>query len=211
MVKAFFTVLALVLFATGAFGASLVLQPGSEGKDAMLASNSPGSNYGSSLFLTENYGSTVETRGILEFDITPVMGATINSATLSLWCVLPNSTNYNFGIYRNTASWVENTVTWNNAPAFFATAYDTQLVSGAAGSQITFNVKNLVAEWAAGTYSNYGMLFKRVDMNNPSAWPYPASSDNTTANYRPRLTVDYTPSTGIAPASLGRVKAAFKD
>jgi len=204
-------VLMAMLVAAAVFADTLVLQPDAAvGKDAMLASNGPSTNYGTYTWLTVNFGSSVEVRGILEFDITPVMGSTINSATLELWIEYGNSTNYNFGIYRVTESWVETTVTWSNQPGHYATAYDIQLVSGAAGSKITFDAKTLIADWAAGTYPNYGMIFKRVDLNNPTAWPYPRSSDNAGADYRPKLTVDYTPSSAIAPTSLGRVKALYR-
>jgi hypothetical protein len=71
-----------------------------------------------------------------------------------------------------------------------------------------FNVKTLVADWAAGTYVNYGFILKK-DNEMRAPYPYFCSSDHATATWRPKITVDYTP-TAIAPASVGKVKALFK-
>ncbi len=199
-----------VFVAASAFGASLVLQPGSAGKDAMVNLRLPTNNYATYVYLMVNYGSSYEARALIEFDLGVLSGTTINSAKLDLWIALPNPTNYNFGVYRVTASWVETTVTWNNQPAHHATAYDVTMISGAVGGPYTWDVKTLVQEWANGTYTNYGLIVKRVDMLRQTPWPYFRSSDNTSASYRPRLTVDYTPSSAIAPASVGKVKALFK-
>ncbi|HUV86128.1 MAG TPA: DNRLRE domain-containing protein [bacterium] len=71
-----------------------------------------------------------------------------------------------------------------------------------------FNVKTLVQVWVSGTYPDYG--FKVIKgTEGPGTYPYVCSSDHATADYRPKLTVDYTPS-AIAPTSFGKVKALFK-
>ena len=198
-----------VVLAGSAFGATLVLQPGSEGKDAMVSARTPTNNYGTYVYLMVNYGASYEARALIQFDLSSISGATINSAKLDLWIALPNSTNYNFGVYRVTASWVESSVTWTAQPAHNATAYDAIRISGAVGGPYTWDVKNLVQEWASGTYTNNGLMVKRVDMNSPTNWPYFTSSDHSVATTRPKLTVDYTLS-GIAPTSMGKVKALFQ-
>lgn len=197
-----------VLLAASAFAATLVLQPGSEGKDAMVNARLPTNNYGTYAWLMVNYGASYEARALIEFNLGVLSGATINSAKLDLWIGLPNPTNYNFGVYRVTATWQEMSVTWSNQPAHHATAYYVKMISGAVGGPYTWDVKNLVQEWAKGTYTNYGLMVKRVDMLRPTNWPYFRSSDNTTASERPKLTVDYTPS-AIAPTSFGKVKALY--
>ncbi|UCH78668.1 MAG: DNRLRE domain-containing protein [Candidatus Coatesbacteria bacterium] len=191
-----------------AYGATLVLQPGSEGKDAMVNARLPSNNYATYAYLMVNYGPSYEARGLIEFSLGSISGATIISAKLDLWIALPNPTNYNFGVYRVTASWSETSVTWNNQPAHNATAYDTIRISGSVGGPYTWDVKNLVQQWASGTYPNYGLMVKRVDMNNPTNWPYFCSSDHSNSSYRPRLTVEYSGS-GVTPTSLGRVKALY--
>jgi len=104
-------------------------------------------------------------------------------------------------------SWQEMSVTWMNQPVHVGTAYDTKMISGSPGGPYTWDVKKLIQEWASKTYPYYGLMVKRVDMKNPTPWPYFCSSDHATTSYRPRLTVEYT--VGIAPTSLGKVKALF--
>jgi hypothetical protein len=198
---------AVLLVASSAFAAELILQPGAEGKDAMVNILEPTVNYGNSRYLMVNFGPATEVRGLVEFEgLSAISGATVNTAYLDLWIDTSNSTDYDFGVYRITASWEELKVTWQTQPAHHATPYDKIKVSGAAGGPYTWNVKDLVQEWAGGTYVDYGLTLKRVDMNYPTNWPYFCSSDNTNASYRPRLRVDYVPP-AVSPTSMGKVKA----
>ena len=194
-----------VLLAASAFGASLVLQPGSEGKDSFVYVGSGSQNYGTNDHIIRNKANTI--RGIVEFEGLKAIpkGSTVNSAELDLYN-RANTINDTFGIYRITASWQEMTVTWSNQPAHFATAYATVMFYGPA--HYKFNVKTLVQVWVTGTYPDYG--FKVIKgKEGPGTYPYVCSSDHATASYRPKLTVDYTP-TAIAPTSFGKVKAVFK-
>jgi len=192
------------------FADTLVLQPGADGKDAMVNVMEPAVNFGNYAYLMVNFGPATEVRGLVEFDGLGVLsGATINAASFDLWIDRANSTDYDFGVYRLTESWEEATVTWQNQPAHAAAAYATIKVSGAVGGPYTWDVKTLLQEWADGTYVNYGLLLRRVDMNYPSNWPYFCSSDHSNGSYHPRLTVDYTVP-AVAPTSMGRVKALFR-
>jgi hypothetical protein len=193
-----------------AFGAELVLQPGADGKDAMVSIMEPSVNFGNYKYLMVNFGPATEVRGFVEFEgLSEISGGTVNTAYLDLWIDTVNSTDYDFGIYRVTASWEEAAVTWQNQPAFEATPYATIKVSGAPGGPYTWDVKTLVQEWAAGTYADYGLLLKRVNMQYPSNWPYFCSGDNANASYHPRLRVDYTPP-AVSPTSLGQVKTLLR-
>jgi hypothetical protein len=201
---------AALLVASSAFAAELILQPGAEGKDAMVNILEPSVNFGNYRYLMVNFGPATEVRGLVEFEgLSSLSGATVNTAYLDLWIDNANSTDYDFGVYRVTASWEEAVVTWNNQPAHDATPYDKIKVSGAVGGPYTWDVKTLVQEWAAGTYPHYGLMLKRVDMQYPSNWPYFCSSDNANASYHPRLTVDYTPP-AVLPTSVGKVKALLR-
>jgi hypothetical protein len=195
----------LLLAAGTVSAATLVLQPGSEGKDSHIRSGGPTRNYGTYSQLTVNWGPTQENRGIVEFNLTPISGATINSASLDLYN-RANTTNDYFGIYRVTASWSEMVVTWSNQPAHHATAYVKVMVGGTGVWK--FDVKTLVSQWAAGTYVNYGFILKK-DNEMRSPYPYFCSSDHGTSTWRPKITVDYTPS-GISPTSMGKVKALYR-
>jgi hypothetical protein len=209
-VRVLIVIAAALSVAASALAAELILQPGAEGKDAMVSIMEPTVNYGNYRYLMVNFGPATEVRALVAFEgLSAISGATINSAYFDLWIDTANSTDYDFGVYRVTASWEESSVTWQNQPAFVAEPYATIKVSGAAGGPYTWDVKTLVQEWAAGTYVNYGLLLKRVDMQYPTNWPYFCSSDNTNSSYHPRLRVDYVPP-AVAPTSFGKVKAVFK-
>ena len=201
---------AVLSVAASAFAAELILQPGADGKDAMVNIMQPSVNFGNYRYLMVSFGPATEVRGLVEFEgLSAISGATVNTAYLDLWIDTANSTDYDFGVYRITEKWEESTVTWQNQPAHVATPYDKIKVSGAAGGPYAWNAKNLVQEWLAGTYVNYGLILKRVDMQYPTNWPYFCSSDNANASYRPRLTVDYVPP-AVSPTSMGKVKTLFR-
>ncbi len=196
--------------AASALAAELILRPGAEGKDAMVSIMEPAVNFGNYRYLTANFGPPTEVRGLVEFEgLSAISGATVNSAYFDLWIDTANSTDYDFGVYRITVSWEESVVTWQNQPAHVATPYDKIRVSGAPGGPYTWNVKELVQEWASGTYVDYGLMLKRVNMQYPSNWPYFCSSDHSNSSYHPRLRVDYVPP-AVSPTSMGKVKALFR-
>lgn len=199
--------LALLLTAATAFGATLVLQPGPEGKDSQIVDTQPTRNWGTRIYLTDNWSGGAEVRSPVEFAGLSAIpkNSTINKAELQLYNRSGNNPNDNFGIYRITASWVETTVTWSNQPAHYATAYALGMVYGI--GYYKWDIKKLVQEWVNATYANYGFMLKRPS-GRRTTWPYLISSDHTTTDWRPKLTVDYDPS-GIAPTSLGKVKALF--
>ena len=201
---------AVLSVAASAFAAELILQPGADGKDAMVNIMQPSVNFGNYRYLMVSFGPATEVRGLVEFEgLSAISGATVNTAYLDLWIDTANSTDYDFGVYRITEAWGEATVTWQNQPAHVATPYDKIKVSGAVGGPYTWNVKELVQEWASKTYPDYGLMLKRVDMQYPSNWPYFCSSDNANASYRPRLRVDYFPP-AVSPTSMGKVKTLFR-
>lgn len=197
---------AVLLVPVTVSAATLVLQPGWEGKDSLLSTDRPSSNYGTYSLLTVAYAPTMANRGIVEFDLSPITGATINSAYLELYNASPNVPYEYFGIYRVFASWEEMSVTWNNQPGHRTTAYTKTMIGGRGVWK--FDLKTLVSEWAAGTYANYGFILKK-DNETRGLYPLFCSSDHVNSAWRPKLTVNYT-HPGISPTSMGKVKAVFK-
>lgn len=202
-------ILLAVFLAASAFGATLVLQPDPDtGKDSMLDSWYPTRNWGASSLLMVNYGRGKKVRGIVEFTGLSAIPANskVNSAKLELWKQQSNNPNDNFGIYRVTASWQEMLVRWDTQPAHNSTAYAKTLVQG--GKWYEWDIKTLVQEWVNRTYPNYGFKLIRDDEGG-DYWPLFVSSDFRTSDYRPKLTVDYSP-TGVMPTSMGKLKALFQ-
>jgi len=205
MRKGFWFLTALVALAATCWGTTLVLQPDeAAGKDSEVDNANPSTNWGTYTYITVNWSGSYTSRGLLEFDLSSINGATVNSASLELynWANNPNRV---YEIHRITATWSESTVTWNNQPAFDAAVAGSTNVTGS--GTFTFTITSLVQSWLNGTYTNYGMVLKAVT-EPASPNPYFVSSSYATAASRPKLTVDYT-LTGVAPTSLGRVKAIY--
>jgi len=59
---------AVLSVAASALAAELVLQPGAEGKDAMVNILEPTVNFGNYSYLMVNFGPATEVRGLVEFE-----------------------------------------------------------------------------------------------------------------------------------------------
>ncbi len=180
---------------------TLVLQPGpAQGKDTYVASSQSSSNYGASSTLQVSYSE----HPALQFDLSSLPAhARVLSAELELY-----ATNVGFGGYvglrRITRSWVEGTkqgsgsadgATWNTSdgsvpwttPGGDAEATSSASVSLGGTGWYAFDVTALVDSWRAGRVANLGVglsifLFTSADF---------ASSDDSNASLRPRLTITY--------------------
>ena len=154
----------------------------------------------------------------LKFDLSSIpTGQVITSAILKL------TTNYTSespsmdttaGVYRITKDWVEANVTWNDANTSdpwgtaggdFVGTTGTRLVNpyaaftvpknAAMGSVHTVDVTNLVGEWYAGTYSNYGMDLA-AEMISGQFYRSQFASKEDTTYAGPTLEVTYVPEPG---------------
>jgi LruC domain-containing protein len=112
-------------------------------------------------------------------------GATITSATLSIYSTSPMNQTVN--IHRITASWTEQGVTWAN----FAAGYDTTIAATMTPSPIgwhTADIKAVVQDWVNGTDPNYGILLEQ-DRTDYTTYNSSEGSDPT---LRPKLDICYT-------------------
>jgi len=166
----------------------LDLQP-ANGKDAQLRGLSPDGNYGGYGDLLTNFGGGKPNNGIFEFDLSPLDGAMINSATISLYHEANNVPGSSFGLFQVMGPWEENTVTWNNRPAIGAAPASTlDINDGTRRIWRDWDVSDLVQGWASADYDNNGVLLKRLDQEAPIA--YFLSSDHS-GSYGPKIYVDY--------------------
>jgi len=173
----------------------LTLQPnGTDGKDASIESVAQANNNFQTdpRFVCGTYILTNgNARALAEFDLSSIpTGSVINSATITLTCENYYTT-ITVYIHRITASWLENTVTYNNQPAHDATA-DASLSVSSVGAK-DFSVTALVQEWIDGT-ANYG--FKIIGSSEGTSSLTGSnfdSSDFGTAGSRPKIVIDYTP------------------
>lgn len=178
-------------------------------EDTYLSQASTGTNYGSCNRLYTGLGSSSRARSLIKFDLSSIpAGSTIVSANLVLTKTGGTSTAATpIAAHRVTNPWTENTgscsgrsraASWNQRMTstnwttaggdFSATAEST--VTVAANAEYTWDVKNMVQGWVNGTFTNNGLMLKRVTEGTANQ-KYFASSEATTASQRPRLEVVY--------------------
>jgi hypothetical protein len=170
----------------------IVIQP-SVG-DSYVNQNSAGTNYGTATTMVTNVRSNREEDVLVQFDLSGIpAGSTINSATLELYNTVAPASSYSVSVMRNTATWAEGTVTWNNKPAYDTTAVATITPTTAVGWKV-WTVTSAVQGWFAGTYPNYGFTVKPTATSGNTNILYTfASKENETTGNRPILRVNYTP------------------
>jgi len=199
-----------ILFSVLVFGTmllsaqdTLVLQPGPEGKDALIWSILPDNNYGDSpKFLSMSWtfgGIPGADRSLIQFDLTEIPeGREIISAKLNLFFknLEPNEmfhTGENASALRLiTESWDEYTVTWNNAPS---TTDDFQVILPQSINPRQDYLNIDVTEAIRNLYQfpdlYYGWLLGLI---NESPWSCLlfASGDIDEVHLRPKLEIVYT-------------------
>jgi len=179
--------------------AVLTLQP-DDGKDAQVANGGQAdSNFGSYDNLITNWGGNLRSIGLVEFDLSALpAGASIVSATLSLFHSSNACPDCRYDVFRVTSAWEESTVTFNSAPTFDSTAA-ASLIIGDGSSNVfrDWDVTSLVAAWASGAFANHGLWVEEIPVQG-DAIAYFDSSDSS-AGLEPRLTIEY------ADASTGEL------
>ncbi|MBN2022608.1 MAG: DNRLRE domain-containing protein [Pirellulales bacterium] len=184
--------------------AVVVLKPDPvAGKDAQLIGGiDSATNSGAFPYLITNIVDNARSIGLIEFALGIVpAGSTINSATLSLLHSLNRSLNSQYDIFRVTSSWDESTVTFNTAPTFDPVAASSLTIPDSSVDLYrNWNVTGLVQGWVDGTYSNFGMWIEEIPVQG-SATAFFRSSDSS-EQFRPILTIDYTPGAVPEPAAL---------
>ena len=175
---------------------------GTQGKDALINSQTPSTNEGNSedfaCWRWTSNGSTIA-RSLMQFDLTAIpANAIIQSATLNLYCNTTSAiTQLHYGsntssLKRITAPWQENLATWNNQPN---TTTNGQITLAASTSNnqnyLNINVKDFVDSWVADSNGNFGIM---LQLQTESIYRslILASSDHGDSTKRPLLTVTYT-------------------
>jgi hypothetical protein len=189
--------------------ATIVLQPGSEGKDSHVCNLFGWSetNFGASEWY-QVIGLISNAAAFIEFDLSAIpAGSTIDLATIALWAEYQDGQIY---FEPAAASWDEMTVTWNNQPAALMPSISWPISRGDPsgpcywGCTLTFDITGIVQYWI--DHSNFGL---RITADTPGLGWMMASSDNL-AKPRPALTVSYTEGVGTEPYTWGGIKSLFR-
>jgi len=173
----------------------ITLQPGAEGKDALVTNLFTESNYGSSVIIdVGTFASGTTVRSYIQFDLSSVSeNARVTDADLRLYQYgTPGTENCIIDLHKVTSGWQEGTVDWSSQPNYSTeTEYSTNITAGAATWKL-WDIDTLVQGWLDGTVTNYGMALLVTDETTLGTIVYFHSSDYTTdTTQRPKLEIDY--------------------
>jgi hypothetical protein len=179
-----------------------ILQPNLlTGKDAVIQSFLPDSNYSNLEYLTTlawtNAGKFNASRALIEFDLSDIPVQTqIDSASLSLYWtssgIFTSQTGENaFSIYKITESWQENLVTWNNQPSTSVeNIVKVPKSTSEQQSYLDIDVTKFVQSMINNPSENHGFMLK-LDEEFPYKLVIVASSDHPDESKHPKLVVYY--------------------
>jgi hypothetical protein len=195
-------ILIAILISGTALAEQVILQPGpTDGKDTHIQGDYPTSTHGTESYL--RFGGIPPSGGeaqylLIQFDLSGLdETSSIVSAQLELYKFGQNGELYgNFSVMKIIEGWSENTVTWNNQPAFDPLAITAFLSSEWHGGPETFTwhaitgLEGLVQFWIENPDQNFGLLIKPTSTHYgyPEVW----SSDYSSASLRPKLVIDGT-------------------
>lgn len=190
---------------------TIIIQPGTEGKDAEISSYDPGKNFGNFTSLNavtwaENIGPFIE-RGFFDFDIKKYIpsDAKIISAHLKLFPdtskipnIIGNSGNSYKGvkfknewqICRIEQSWDENKITWFNQPKVSSSDVLNLPGSQFSAEALPIDVTEHIRQKYKGNPDYHGFMIRNKD-ESPNQCIVFCSSDIEHKELRPQLIVEY--------------------
>lgn len=173
-------------------------------KDAIVRSQNPTTNYGSNT-TTEAYAYNScspfdcpqYVRGLIDFDFSSIpRDAIILEATLKLYGIshLYSSSNASY-LRRNTTTWTENSVTWNNKPTYStgsASIDRVSLAQSTSGTQdYNVNVRDMVNYWIKKESTNrFGVTLMLQTETSTRRMSFGSKENSNTAK-RPKLIIKY--------------------
>ena len=174
---------------------TIILQPGSEGKDSFISHSWPDNNYGDiANFYVGMFAISHYYRAYLQFDLSTIPAdARIVDADLKIYQYNSlGSGNFQIGLHKVTGNWEENTITCNLQPTSSSGAEALRTVYTGSTAWRSWDIDDLVQGWLDGSITNQGMLLKSTDETlSITLGIHLCSSDSATASEHPKLEVDY--------------------
>ncbi len=181
--------------------ATIILQPGSEGKDSFIEGQSSHTDHNkeNDNHLRINSQSTKEDRILIQFDLSTLPStAIIESASLELNVSNNKGLASTIEVYRITRDWTEDGVTWEsyNGTNDWSTAggdYDPQLINSFLIDSVgpkTVDLSVITQAWVDQSIPNYGIIMVSPSTSTNSEKKID-SSDNPSTVTRPKLTINY--------------------
>jgi len=180
---------------------TLILQPGSEGKDCYICDCSPNVNSpnGGKTFLYQGQYQTCYDRMLIQWDLSALPpNRNIIQAEMKLYCYNRYGTKASgkMTYYRITSFWNEDSVTYNTRPdtSHDVTATVNQWPSGTNWHSI--DITQFVQGWYQGTFPNYGLYGHCIQTSGTCVAGF-HSSDHANASQRPQLIIIYSSASGV--------------
>ena len=198
--------------AVRAFGVplTLVLQPGSEGKDAFIEGDPGHQNHNkeNDKDLKTNHKSGKEYHALLQFDLSSIpTGSTIRAAQLELYLNNSSSSSDVIGVHRITQDWTESGATWierRSGDNWDTPGGDYDATQAAAFGAVgtgwrSVDITSLAQGWFDGSYPNYGLILAPEPAPSNDVNEF-TSSDDGDASLHPKLTIIYACECGMTCA-----------
>jgi hypothetical protein len=165
--------------------------------DAYVDSSLPANNFGAANPLLASAGVR---RALLKFSTSVLAGDTINSVSLRLFSKATASSG-GYEIHPALDSWLENTVTWNNQPAWNSNVLSTS-ASPVNGTWTTIPLP--IAALNTNGPSDLGIRFSTAGFNA-------LFSSREDATHPPQLVVSYSPPSDPVVAAVGDIECGSQD
>jgi hypothetical protein len=187
---------------------TITIQPdGPPSKDAGIFETNPTTNYGDYEYFWTGYDagyadSLIKFNGLDTYAGAMVIYAELNLYCFDEWGTLGNDNR----VLRVDDPWDEGTVTWNNAPGYdlgIWEGFNAPTVDDWLGVEVT----PMVQSWLDGSYPHHGFYVRSDQTTNGGRYFY--TGESTEDALRPYIYMEYF-CTGVAPASLGEIKATFR-
>jgi len=198
---------------------TVTIQPdGTVGKDTFIHSSAATTNYGTGAYLTFGAEAGDIASALIDFKLRDnysyLKKSLILSAILSLYTWSADARHANVPIGHCLRNWVENEANWN----VYSTGNNWQTAGGLGAADREVFISNICAiQYVAGQEIQMPIPHKEIirQIVDPAVYGFiltnnfttttvlVCSSDNTTAAYRPKLTIVYEPYHKIFPISAG--------
>jgi hypothetical protein len=174
--------------------------------DAEINQNGGGVFAGSAtVFQLYPWTPSYSKRAVIQFNLAPYAGCTINSAWLVLMEQTTNGTARQINVHRLTTSWSESKALWTSPWATSGGDYESTAVGSftptwtGIAKKDSVNLTTSVQSFTNGTYTNYGWLLKISSEDvTQQYWVY-YSKEASTVAYRPVLRMRYS---GCSPLPI---------
>jgi len=175
---------------------TITIQPGpAEGKDALVSTFSPDTNYGAGEIIDVGNNDVATVRTYIQFDLySGPEDVVVVDANLMLY---QYDTPYEeedieVTLHRITDAWTEDALAWNSQPAYSTEAEASKTLIVGEEGWIVWDIGDLAQGWLNGTIPNYGCALIDTDETSNNTIVYFHSSDYTTdPDKRPKIVITF--------------------